>query len=237
VIPAFNEAQLLPRLLDTVDRARSRYRRGPEAVEVIVADNGSTDATASIARDRGCNVVEVARRCIGAARNGGAAAAGGRMLAFVDADIRIHPATFNAIEDAMACQRFVAGATGVELERWSVGIAATYAMMVPWVWLLRMDTGVVFCSRRDFESVGGYDERLRAGEDVRLLIDLRRHGRRSGRRLTRLRGCKAIASMRKFDRHGDWHYFRMVPTLAVGLMLGRSWAHEYIEEYWYRARS
>lgn len=44
VIPAFNEEHYLPRLLDTIDAARARYREGAEAIEVIVADNGSTDA-------------------------------------------------------------------------------------------------------------------------------------------------------------------------------------------------
>ncbi len=49
VVPCHNEAALLPRLLDTVDRARDRFHADREAVEVIVADNGSTDATAEIA--------------------------------------------------------------------------------------------------------------------------------------------------------------------------------------------
>jgi len=108
--------------------------------------------------------------------------------------------------------------------------------MVPFVWLLRMDTGVVFCRRRDFEAVGGYDETLRAGEDVRLLFDLRRRGRPDGRRLIRLRSVKAIASMRKFDRHGDWHYFTVMPMLCLGLLLRWRRADDVIEEYWYRAR-
>jgi hypothetical protein len=53
IIPAYNEERLLPRLLDSLDIARASYGdRG--AVEVIVADNGSTDRTAEIAADRGC---------------------------------------------------------------------------------------------------------------------------------------------------------------------------------------
>jgi len=51
IIPAYNEAELLPRLLDTVDESRRRFHRGPEAVAVIVADNRSTEATAAIARE------------------------------------------------------------------------------------------------------------------------------------------------------------------------------------------
>ncbi|MCU0304551.1 MAG: glycosyltransferase [Thermoanaerobaculales bacterium] len=236
VIPARNEAALLPRLLDTVDVARSRYRGGAAAVEVIVADNGSTDATPEIAARRGCRVVEVVRRCIGAVRNDGAGAASGAVLAFVDADIRIHPDTFDAVAASLATGRVVGGATGVRLERWSLGIAATYAAMVPFVWLTGMDTGVVFCPRADFEAVGGYDESLRAGEDVRLLVDLKRLGRRDGRRLVRLRPVKAVASMRKFDAHGDWHYFTLMPRIALGALFGSRRADELVDAYWYRAR-
>jgi len=53
VIPAHNEEAYLPPLLDTVDAARARYAGGADAVEVVVADNASTDATAEVARARG----------------------------------------------------------------------------------------------------------------------------------------------------------------------------------------
>ena len=83
VIPAWNEAALLPRLLASVATARTRWiqsGRDANAIEVIVADNGSTDATATIAREAGCIVVPVEKRVIAASRNGGAAAAHGEIL-------------------------------------------------------------------------------------------------------------------------------------------------------------
>src|SRR5207248_1252646 len=80
VIPAYNEEAYLPRLLDSVDAARARYAGGPEAIEVIVADNASTDATARLAAERGCRVARVEKRVIAAARNGGAALARGEIL-------------------------------------------------------------------------------------------------------------------------------------------------------------
>jgi glycosyltransferase involved in cell wall biosynthesis len=101
VIPAHKEETYLPSLLDSVELARGRYRLGADAVEVIVAYNASTDETADIARSWGCRVVYVKRRRIAAARNGGAAGARGDVLAFVDADSRIHPETFNALDDAL----------------------------------------------------------------------------------------------------------------------------------------
>jgi glycosyltransferase involved in cell wall biosynthesis len=236
IIPAHNEEALLPRLLDTVDEARSRYSFGADAIEVIVADNASTDRTAEIAAARGCRVVAVAKRAIAAARNGGAAQAVSPILAFVDADTQIHPDTFNVIERALANERIVGGATGVTLERWSLGLAASYLMIVPIVLLTGMDTGVVFCRRSDFLEVGGYDERRRVAEDVAFLWALKRLGWSRRQRLTRLRSVKAIASTRKFDRHGDWHYFREMARLVITRPWKANATEELIRKYWYDDR-
>jgi glycosyltransferase involved in cell wall biosynthesis len=236
VIPAFNEARLLPRLLDTVDAARARFHSGADAIEVIVADNSSTDATATIAATRGCRVAPVAKRMIGAARNGGAAIATAPILCFVDADSQIHADTFNAIEQALADSRIVGGATGVTMERWSAGIAVTYALILPLVWLTRMDTGVVFCRRDDFLRTGGYDESRHFAEDVAFMWKLTRLGWPRRQRLTRLRPVKAVASTRKFDRYGDWHYFTMMPLLLPGTLRARSSDRTAARRYWYDDR-
>jgi glycosyltransferase involved in cell wall biosynthesis len=233
VIPAWNEEALLARLLDTVEVARSRYRLGPGAVEVIVADNASTDRTAAVARDHGCTVVRVEKRSIAVARNGGARAARGEVVAFVDADMRIHPETFNAIDAALETGRYVGGATGVRLERWSLGILVTWLLLIPWVVLLRMDTGVVFTRREDFERVGGYEERRSFAEDVALLIALKRLGRSRGQTLARVTSAKALASMRKFDRHGDWHYFWLFAHLGLLMLRKPEALTELVRRYWY----
>ena len=115
VIPAYNEARLLPRLLDSVDAAKLRYGKG---VQVIVADNASTDATTTLALRRGCDVARVEKRCIAAARNGGARLAHGDTVCFIDADSSIHRDTFRAIDQALAQPGVVGGATGVYPERW-----------------------------------------------------------------------------------------------------------------------
>ena len=236
VIPAHNEEALLPRLLDTVDVARARYSFGPDAIEVIVADNASTDRTAEIAAARGCRVVSVAKRAISAARNGGAAQASSPILAFIDADSQIHPETFNGVERALADNRIVGGATGVTMERWSLALVATYAAIIPLVLVTGIDAGVVFCRRSDYLEIGGYDERLLVAEDVAFLWALKRLGRSRRQRLTRLRSMKAVASTRKFDRHGDWHYFRDFTRMALGRLRNPNATDEFIQRYWYNDR-
>lgn len=233
IVPAFNERELLPRLLASVEVAAERWGRGLGALEVIVADNASTDGTAEVAAGCGARVVRVEKRRIGAVRNGGAREARGAVLLFTDADGRIAPGTFAAVEEALASPRVVGGSTGVTLERWSPGLAVTYGLFLPWIWLTGFDTGVVFCRREAFEAVGGYDEERAYGEDVAFLMALRRHGLARRQDLVRLRGVKAVASTRKFDRHGDWHYLTAMPGLAWRLLFRRSALTDWAERYWY----
>jgi glycosyltransferase involved in cell wall biosynthesis len=231
IVPAFDEERLLPRLLDSVEVARGEF--APGRVEVIVADNGSTDSTAALARQRGCRVVAVEKRAIAAARNGGAAAAKGEILAFTDADGVIHPRTFSAIDTAIASGRIVAGATGGRFERWSAGLAVTFGLFAPLAWATGFDTGVVFCQRADFEAIGGYDESRLYAEDVAFLLALRRHGRKSGRRLARMRGVRTTLSTRKFDRWGDWHYLTRMPALGWKVLREPGAASAFARTYWY----
>lgn len=247
VIPAFNEAAYLPRLLDTVDIARNRYRCGASLIEVIVADNASTDETPQIATQRGCRVVRIEKRLIAANRNGGAAIARGEIVAFADADFRIHPETFNYIDDVMANPAYIGGATGLTMERWSLGIAATWYLIMPPLWLLGMDGGVWFCRRQDFLEVGGFDESRLVGEDVAFLSRLKRLGasRRPKQRLAThftarklgLSPALALNSARKFDKHGDWHIIPDVLRAAFYLLFARHKFNEYTTRYWYEDRS
>ncbi len=237
IIPAYNEAGYLPSLLDSVDIARSNYRGGRDAIEVLVCDNNSTDGTAELARERGCRVIGVAPRIIAAVRNAGAVAAQGDILAFLDADSLIHPNTFNVIAEAMGTGQYIGGATGISMDRMSLGIAATVLLFLPLVWMTGMDTGVVFCRRDDFNQLGGYDERRIFAEDADFLWRLRSYGRSLGRsaskNLVRLKGAKAITSARKFDQHGDWHYFPLMVRALIALLFCSSRYELFTRNYWY----
>jgi glycosyltransferase involved in cell wall biosynthesis len=84
VIPALNEESSLPLVLDAL----------PEDVlhEIVVVDNGSTDATPRVARERGARVVEEPRRGYGSACLAGIAALDGPdVVAFLDGDFSDDP--------------------------------------------------------------------------------------------------------------------------------------------------
>jgi glycosyltransferase involved in cell wall biosynthesis len=236
VIPAYNEANWLAALLDTVDIARCHYRGGADAIEVIVADNASTDATATIAHERGCRVTYVEKRAIAAARNGGAAMAAGEIVCFIDADSRIHAETFNAIDDVMSSHRVIVGTSTVHPDRWSIGLALTWLAALPIAYIMGVDAGVVFCRRTDFEAIGGYDESLLYAEDIQLLVDLKKLGRARGQRFARAKGARAITSTRKFDKHGDWHFFTHMPRVAFWMMRDKRRVEKFTKAYWYEDR-
>ena len=89
IVPAYNAA---PTLLQTLDSLLNQTFRD---FEIILVDDGSTDATRRIAEaycaDPRMRVVRQANRGPAAARNTGIAAARGRYLGFCDADDTWHP--------------------------------------------------------------------------------------------------------------------------------------------------
>ncbi|MDQ1522030.1 MAG: hypothetical protein QOI55_3103 [Actinomycetota bacterium] len=108
VIPCLNAAAGLARQLEAL-----RAQEWPHDWEVIVADNGSTDATRAIAESYekllpSIRVVDAAqRRGRQHACNAGARA-GGKAIVFVDADDEVAPGYLAAVGDALAEHPLVA---------------------------------------------------------------------------------------------------------------------------------
>ncbi|MEW6325424.1 MAG: glycosyltransferase [Nitrospirota bacterium] len=209
IIPAYNEAAYIGRLLASLEAARLQLGAEHQA-ELIVVDNGSTDATAAIARSHGATVVAEAERRISAARNAGARAARGDVLIFIDADNVASPNLLSAIEESMASGRYVGGGVkNVWPDRWSTGIALTYAFFWVFFRALGLSAGVIFAARGAFDAVGGFDPALYAGEDAKIVWELKRWARRHGQRFCNLRSAYIVTSTRKFDQYGDWLFVKL----------------------------
>lgn len=128
ILPVFNDGPAAVRCIESIARMDS-----PGCpVEVIVVDNGSTDGTREqLARHPGIVLLDEERRGAYAARNRGAAAAGGSILAFTDSDCEVEPGWARAVSDALA-EDSVEAAQGHTMGRagqsvWSVYCGRQYA--------------------------------------------------------------------------------------------------------------
>jgi glycosyltransferase involved in cell wall biosynthesis len=95
VVPTSGRAGYLEVTLDSL-----RSQRTTVAHEVLVVDDGSTDATPHVAERYGARLVRHGeRRSLNAARNTGVREAAGELIAFVDDDVFVPPGWLDALAE------------------------------------------------------------------------------------------------------------------------------------------
>src|SRR5258707_657814 len=92
VIPTLNEGWQIGEAMEAL-----RW-----ADEVIVADGGSTDDTASVARRRGARVIDVRGQTIAGQRNAAIAVAGNEWVLALDADERVTDTLWHELAAVLA---------------------------------------------------------------------------------------------------------------------------------------
>jgi glycosyltransferase involved in cell wall biosynthesis len=178
VIPVYNGERYLGQCLDSI------FKQTCSDFEVIVVDDGSTDATASICAAYPARLVQQANRGQAAARNRGVALAQGRYIAFMDHDDYWHAERLArgicALEQRLECALVY---SDVELTDES-GAVTQGALLAsqgdhPKLSLrecLSRDLYIVPSSvtlrRSVFEELGGFDESLRGYEDEEFFLRL-----------------------------------------------------------------
>lgn len=232
VIPARDEERYIGACLDSIAAAAGSLDGGEGEVESIVVVNRCTDGTEAIARERGARIVHDDSKNLAALRNAGARQARGEILLTVDADSRLHPATFREVVQRLETGRYIGGAVLIKLERLSLGLILTMLALLPLLLWYRISGGSFWLYRRDFEALGGFDEDQLSFEDVEFARRLKRHGRRQGKRFKVLLGTPVVTSCRKFDALGDW-YLLLRPRLFLRLLRGRD--RELADRLWYDA--
>ena len=176
-------------------------------------------------------------RNISATRNAGVAASTGQIVVTVDADTLLHPDALVEIDRLASDGRFVGGGSRFVPERNSLGLALTHAAIRLGTLASRTGGVTYWCTRDDFDAIGGFDETKLLGEDLDFATRLRRHGRASGRHFRNVRDAPATVSVRKFDVYGDWHFFvevgRMIRHPRRARSMARGTDSTFADEYLY----
>ena len=168
IIPVFNAEKYIGDALASV-------RRSPTPIEIVIVDDGSTDETKSIA-DKFGGVVYVHQENRGpaAARNRALESARGKFIAFLDADdlwVGRHPnSALNYIEQSDV--DLVLGQT-----QCLISSSASSANFAPSGEVFHSyQLGAAICRRALIERIGGFDEKMRNGEDVDWFLRVRESG-------------------------------------------------------------
>jgi glycosyltransferase involved in cell wall biosynthesis len=230
VVPAHNEEILLPRGLDAIAAAITRC--GLPA-EIVVVANRCTDRTEAIAAAAGAVVVRDEQRNIAATRNLGVAESTGEIVVTIDADTVMHPDALTVVDRLITTGTCVGGGCGLVLERNSLGLTVTKLVMLSVMTLMRSGAVMFWCLRKDFDAIGGFDEKLLIAEDLDFARRLRRHGRATNRRFRNIRRAPAIVCVRKWDTYGDWHYFTLIPAAAMRARKPGEGDEQLVNDYFY----
>lgn len=167
VIPCFNEAAHIEQCLTAL--LQQDYPK--ELVNIVVVDNGSTDNSVALASEFPVRVEVKKGGKVGGVRNYGASVCPSDILAFIDADCVASPQWIASAVEALTYGDDVGAVGGNCLLRENPS----------WVekgWVLdnQPKEGVTnslagssfLLMRSTFNSVGGFDENINAGEDTKL---------------------------------------------------------------------
>lgn len=198
VIPAFNEAHLIERCLQSVAVSIAADQASSFTSEIIVVDNNSTDNTAELARQAGARVVFEPINQIGRARNAGAAQAIGEWLLFLDADSLLSPQLLADIVRVIESGKYVGCGSTLQMDGLPWWANVTLLLWTGTSILFRWAAGALIVCRRDaFQEVCGFDQDLYALDEIRLSKQLKQWGRRHGLQFTILTGHPLETSSRK----------------------------------------
>jgi len=204
IIPTYREEKRIEACLKSV----AAQTVGREAIETIVVDSAGPDRTRELAGKYADKVIALAERGVGKARNAGAREAHGDILLFLDADTVLHPEFIERLERyyerhdavcvagrlrALRCARPGLRAYGA-LHYRAVNTAMALSAIAG---SPLFSTVCCSCRTAAFDTLGGFDETLAVGEDLKFSLGMGRIGR-----CRVLPGPPAATSLRRSEALG-----------------------------------
>jgi glycosyltransferase involved in cell wall biosynthesis len=165
-------------------------------------------------------------------RNKGAEASRGDIIVTIDADSQMSPNMLQEVLRKLNSGKYIGGGVRIVPERISLGIILSLLVVAPFVLLNGVSAGMFWCFRRDYDAIGGFNEKLACVEDVDLGRRLKKYGKDCGKRYGTIRKAHIVTSCRKFDQFGDWYFVRN--PMVVYRVFKRD--QKQADEFYYDAR-
>ncbi len=187
IIPTLNEERLLPILLEQIRNSGivEKYN-----CEIVISDGGSKDNTREIAKKYTDKIVlhsENYRQTIAEGRNNGAKIASGNILIFIDGDIVFENLNkfMKKVDEVFNANKYLAMTCYINIHP-DERVISDKIFLNFYNWYFRMLNNIgVGMGRGEcqiipkglFESIGGYNHSLVAGEDFDLFKRIRKQGK------------------------------------------------------------
>ena len=201
IVPVRNDAVKLATCLQSIlanGLPRGRF-------EIIVADNGSSDGSADVARRMGADVMVAAGVRVSELRNLAARRTTGDIFAFIDADNEIVPLWGRTVVECLSADTVGAAGAVYQAPQNGTWVQQAYGVLrgrasgtedVLW-----LGSGNLAIPRRVFDAVGGFDTSLEACEDVDVCNRIRSRG-------LRIVSDARLGSVHHGDPSSLWALFR-----------------------------
>jgi glycosyltransferase involved in cell wall biosynthesis len=194
IIPTLNEEKYLPQLLKTI-RAQEF-----KDIEIVVADNNSTDGTRKIAKEFSCKISSGGLPAKG--RNSGVKIAKGDILLFLDADGTLSPHFLEKSVAEFEKRGLDVASFKIVSRQGNRLIKGSFDALYNWPSALLQDVlphGAmgIMVKKKIFDKVGGFNEKLKLAEDhyfVRQAAEIGKFGIISS--------VKLFTSLRRFRQDG-----------------------------------
>jgi len=155
IIPAYNEERYLDKTLEGIRKQKFKN------YEIIVVCNGCNDKSFKIAKKYADKVFKLEESNVSKAKNFGVDNAKHGKLIFLDADVLIEDGVLENVENLLENGRFFGTAkgrgAGVKNNLY-LGFKNLVNKYRPW------SNGFVFCDKKSFFEVDGFNEDLKHGE-------------------------------------------------------------------------
>ena len=189
IIPACNEEKYL---LNTIKSIKSQSFKD---FEIIVVCDGCTDSTSIIAKKHAHKVIlNKERNGPTRPKNLGAKKSSGDILVFLDADTTLTKDVLKKINEVS--HKIIVGTCKIKPSNNKFKHRFMMSLKNNILCPLGVSNGIIFCKKKDFFKYGGFNEKLKKGEDGHFVRLLKKKGRFI------ILKDPVISSTRRFDSKG-----------------------------------